>query len=366
MLASLTTLRSGLSDLRHYINGLEIEYQVLSNTTVCRKKSTCKTNIIKLQNHWDNYYVRKRRFNYNSIIVSLYGYLEQYIENIISKTAVIINETVPSFKLLSQQIQDNHTRLSLELIKKADHSRFRGKFTTADIIANLNYCLNNDSPYHLNHFAFTQHSANFKMDVINENLKFLGIDSACNRVLSKKIFTDYLKKVYPERDVSLVKPEDALFFLQDLAERRNQVAHGVLPDDLLSNGILITYLDFFESFCCGLHQVCHEHILSFIAEHKSISLGKPTDIFRKGSVICIFLSDINIKVNDKIIARSGDGHSFFIGPIEEIRIDNTPHEEIAVSSKTEIGLRLPFHSKKSYEYFLPTIVSPQIFDQTCP
>ena len=128
MKASATTFSASLTDLKHYINGLEIEYKVLSTPVTCRKKTICKANVIALQEHWDNSHVRRRRFNYNSIIVSLYGYLEQYIENIISRTASLLNDIVPSYKHLSSQIQDHHLRLSLDLIRKLDHTRFRGKF----------------------------------------------------------------------------------------------------------------------------------------------------------------------------------------------------------------------------------------------
>lgn len=353
MKTSATTFIAGLSDLKHYINGLEIESQVMSSTTTCRKKNACKVNVIDLQEHWKNTHIRKRRFNYNSIIVSLYGYLEQYIENLVSRTANLINEVVPSYKHLSTQIKDHHLRLSLDLIKKADHNRFRGKFTPENIIDNLNCCLNGNSPYRLNCEAFAQHSANFKMDVINETFKFIGIENACNRMLSKQIFKNYLEHVYPERDASSIKIEEALSYLQDLAERRNQVAHGVLPDELLSNEILLSYIDFFEAIGHGLYQVCYEYVLPHIVEFQAIPLGNPTDVLLKGSVICLFMNNVKIKVGDIIIARSSDGTCFYSGAIEEIQLDDISHAEIEISARAEVGLRLPFKNKSTYDYFLP-------------
>lgn len=343
----------GLSDLRHYINGLDIEAQILTSVTSCRKFSVCKSNILNFQEHWENIYIRKKQFNYNSIIVSLYGYFEQYIEGLINKFAIIINEIVPSYKHLDSQIQAQHLRLSLDLIKKAEHARYREKISTHKVIENLNLCLNGDAPYRLNHEAFAQHSANFKLDVINEVFKFVGIDNACGRILTKPSFMCYLKQIYPERDSASIKPEEAFFCLQDLAERRNQVAHGVLPDELLSNDILQSYVAFFEAFGKGLYEVCLSDVLPYVVTYQAIPLGTPSNVFCKGNVICLYISDTKIKIGDILIARSGDGKNFILGTIEEIKIDDVRQEAVSVSTRVEIGLRLPFKSKRNYDFFLP-------------
>jgi hypothetical protein len=352
MKTSLSSFISGLSDLRHYINGLEIEAQILSSAISCKRLSVCKTNVINFNEHWSKSYIRKKRFNYNSIIVSLYGYFEQYIEGLINRVANSLNDIVPSYKQLHPHIQAHHLRLSLDLIKRAEHARYREKVTIDKVIENLNRCINEDAPYRLNYEAFAQHSANFKLEIINEIFKFVGIENACERILSKQVFRDYLKQIYPERETSSIKSEDAFFYLQDLAERRNQVAHGVLPDELLSNDILQSYLIFFEAFGKGLYQVCQSDVLPYVVKYRAIPLGTPSDVLIGGSVVCLYINDVKIKVGDEIIARSGDGKNFYSGAIEEIQIEDVSHGEVLVSTRVEVGLRLPFKCKKTYDFFL--------------
>jgi len=361
MKTSLTEYMSGLSDLRHYINGLEIEAQVLSSVPSCRKLSACKISMLKFTEHLSNTYIRRRRFNYNSIIVSLYGYLEQYIERLINNFVILINELVPLYRHLDPQIQAHHLRLSLDLIKKAENARYREKLSTHKVIENLNLCLNGDASYRLNSEAFSQHSANFKREVINEIFKFVGIENACERILLKPVFRDYLKQIYPERESSSIKPEEAFFCLQDLAERRNKVAHGVLPDELLSNDILQAYVEFFEAFGQGLYQVCQSDVLPYIVKYQAIPLGRPSDVFCEGKVICIHVCEIKLKIGDRIIARENKSGTFFSGAIEEIQLDDKPHDELFVSTKLEVGLRLPFKSKKTYDFFLPNAPNSAVY-----
>ena len=178
---------------------------------------------------------------------------------------------------------------------------------------------------------------------------------ACEKTVLQTKFAEYLSRLDPERDTSSVKPEEALFYLQDLAARRNQVAHGVLPDDLLSTELLTSYIDFFEAFGHGLYQVCQLEVLPYIVDHQAIPLGTPSDVFLKGEVVCIPISDMTLKVGDAIVARSGDGKTLQVGWIKEMQLADTSHDEIVISNEVEVGLHLTFKSKKSHAFFLPKV-----------
>ena len=54
---------------------------------------------------------------------------------------------------------------------------------------------------------------------------------------------DYLASAFPECDVTCLQYDQIFFFLNDRAERRNEVTHGQ-ANELLSNELLSVYIDF--------------------------------------------------------------------------------------------------------------------------
>ena len=105
------------------------------------------------------------------------------------------------------------------------------------------------------------------------------------------------------------------------------------------------------------------HIVTF----QAVPLGKPTGVFLKDRVICIFIDQAKIKVGDEIIARSSDGTSFYFGAIEEIQLEDNSLAEIDIQTRAEVGLRLPFKNKSTYDYFLPKkLYLTSILDYPCP
>ena len=98
--------------------------------------------------------VAKRRFDYNCIVISLYGLLEQYIEALVLGYADALNGIVPRYEDLPGPIRERHIGLTFTLIQQADQSRYRGVIDAAVLVANLHSCLNNQTPYKLNAAAF--------------------------------------------------------------------------------------------------------------------------------------------------------------------------------------------------------------------
>src|SRR5262249_20353475 len=137
MWSCLRKLQEGLSYLRHYLDGLDKEDQLLSLDF--RKCGDAGHLVQAFQQHFRSKN-NKLQYEYNTIIISLYGYLERYIEDLIAEHLVLVSTFVPGFHDLPDAVQQNHLDLSLELTRKAEFPRYAGTLRAEDIIAKLHAC----------------------------------------------------------------------------------------------------------------------------------------------------------------------------------------------------------------------------------
>ena len=352
MKVSLQSFLNGLADLRHYIEGLDIEAELLSAAVTNDTPSPAIAILSRLQAHASQSISQRRVFNYNSIIISLYGFFEQFVESLLRTYVNYLNEIVPEYSQLPDSITQNHTELSFELIRNIEHPRYQGGLTEAQIISNLHTCVNNDDNYQVNAEAFIHHTANFRINVIQESFTRVRVENVSRRILEFTVFRDYLKTVNPDRDVANIKVEEAFSFLEDLAERRNEVAHGP-PSEILNNDILLDYITFFEAYGPALYEVGYESTLPHLVQHRAIELGTPIDVFNN-KIVCISVKNTTVRVGDLLIAQTADtARSYLASEIQELQVDNISHVEVPANPDgVYIGMCVSFNAKENQSFFL--------------
>src|SRR3972149_5422065 len=147
MWACLDKVKEGLNLLRHYIDGLDQEDRLLGvNCDACGEAGPL---LKEFQEHFRSKN-NKAQYDYNTIIVSLYGYLERYIEDLIGEHLDQLSSLVSQFVDLPHSIQKNHLMLSLDLTRRADYQRYASSVKADDIIAKLHSCFTTPSQYQLN------------------------------------------------------------------------------------------------------------------------------------------------------------------------------------------------------------------------
>jgi len=142
--------------------------------------------------------------------------------------------------------------------------------------------------------------------------------------------------------------------LDDLAERRNEVAHGNISDDILSNEWLIEYIEFFEAYGPALYEVTMSEALQYDTKYRGIELGQPIKIY-KNYIVCISIKNIPIpiKVGDILVAKTTNKLLPFIaGDIQEIQIDKIPYKEISSNTSADIAMKITFKAKQNQSFFL--------------
>lgn len=351
MWACIDRLKEGLALLRHYLDGLDKQDSLL--TVDAEACGEANQQVKELQDHF-RAKNNKARYDYNTIIISLYGYLERFIEDLISEYLALVSSHAPTFADLPPSIQTNHLAFSLELARKADQQRYAGTVRVGDIIARLHACLSSPDNYQLNEQAFAQHTANFRQPIVKATFVQCGIPDIGQSIRQSEPFAAFLKKEEPERDTTtyLAAGDDVVFArLDDLANRRNDVAHGTPVDDILSRDLLRSYVAFIEAYAGGLALVVFERSLPIMLQ-KALVLGAAI-VVHDHRIVCVNLPTGQVAVGDLLIAKTVDSsRPFKGGQIKEIQQNHVSVDKIDGGPGVQIGMLVDFGAKDNQEFYI--------------
>ncbi|MEI8370648.1 MAG: MAE_28990/MAE_18760 family HEPN-like nuclease [Planctomycetia bacterium] len=338
-----------LNFLRHYLDGLDKQDYLLGlKAEAC---GDCTKQIKQFQDHFRSSN-NKTHYEYTTVIISLYGYLERFIEDLISEYLSLISDHINTFAELPKSIQDKHFDLSVELVRKADSQRYADSVRPPEIIARLHACFQTPEKYELNHQAFSHHSANFRQSVVRTTFATLGISDIGQLLRQAEPFTCFLSGEDTERDLEiyLAGQDDVLFArLNDLADRRNDLAHGAPVDDILSRDLLRSYIAFIEAYSSGLALAIYESALPSLL-NRAVRLGNAIEVYNS-SIVCVDLPTGQITVGDTLIAKTRDQRRPFKGGrINEIQRDRTPLITVDGGPGVRVGMSVDFGVKENHEF----------------
>lgn len=274
--------------------------------------------------------IRTKIYSYQSSIISLYGYLERFVEDVIVEYLKCISEACPEYSLLPPAIRKNHLGLSMDLINKIQ--RIKGwsesdrKAKLSSAVSNMNQFLSEQGELKINHDAFVSHSSNFRYDTIHEAFTRLGIDAISKQCLGEQSLLNALcerngidVEASYKTLVSYLTTE-----LDSLAQKRNEIAHGVRIDDIDSPELTVSRIKLIESYVAAIAAVVEKHIGQYIfSVSPKLLIGKPDCIFTNINVIGF--EGIGQQDNH------GDLHSFGVGDM--LFAVNEESQEKCVSGK---------------------------------
>lgn len=348
MQTSLLSFNRDINALRHHLTVLNLEAELLALKVDAATSSTVEKALERLRSKASRS-TFKRRFDYNGIIVSLYGIFEQYIESLLRSYVVTVNDIVPEYGQLPLSIQKKHIELSYQLITRIQETRYKAEVTPEQIVANLHSCMSNADNYIVNADAYAYHSANFRRGILEQTCAQVGVDGLLNKIKRSSRFTAYLKSIDSDRLPDTISVDEAFLKVDELADRRNDVAHGIISE-LLSFEILESYIDFFEAFGEALYEVFRRETLPFLSQYRAIPLGSAIKVINN-CIVCISVENVTIKQGDYLLARLPKGQ-FVDGEIEEIQVNKVTYPEIKADLSTDIALKVPFKAKNNQSFFL--------------
>jgi RiboL-PSP-HEPN len=286
----------------------------------------------------------RRRFDFNSVIISLSGLFETYVESLVISHLHNVVPLVENYVDLPNDLTGSHASLSLDLIPRLEYSRFRGQLSLQEIIGNLHSCLSGEKPYRLNQAAFLYHSANFRDRNLNEYFRRIGVYDLTGAVGTEASLREFVERVG--------FATDPFFILNDLADIRNDVAHGT-PSAILSRDILNIYIDYFEALGKCLYQVVKSHWLSLLGSRKGVAPGRPFKVYNN-RIACFVSKDVAIKIGDLLVVRDPQNRCRG-GDVKQMQVNGVDLESLDKVGPEGVGLRVDFRVRRSDECFLVVV-----------
>lgn len=284
---------------------------------------------------------RRKRFEYNSFIISICGIFENFVEELIWSYLDALRATYSRYSMLSEKIRNEHLKLSIDLIGRIKHSRFRNAIDHPTIIRRLNSCLMNGRHFEFNHEAVVTHWANFKSPVLEEY--FFRVDILN---ISRKIVSDgAIKEFLSDKSLSYT----GLDLLDDIMDIRNAVAHGDVCE-VMEKNLQIIYIDYILLVGKKLYEIVLSEAVCHEARRSGRKMSKFLTIYKK-RIACFRPTPRNLCINDVFVVEFTSGiwrKSRILG----LQADGVSVESACRGDERGIGIELEFDVQAGCSFYV--------------
>jgi hypothetical protein len=345
----LEDFRSALTGLRHYVDGFEYIGKVVAASETDKEESE-ETPVVEMRRHFRTHVTRRRQFEYNSAIVSMYGLLERFLETLITHYLSRMAAFVPTYAEMPKSVRAHHLELTLDVLQKRERQEYC-RLSVPKMLADLSSCLNTGEGYRFDPLPFTHHASNFRVSSINEFFRKVGLGGIATAIARDATMQEFLGTYDAALVEPTVPPAIALGILDDLADRRNEVSHG-MPGQLLSTEILKSYIAFLDVFGTAATAFVKRALIPYAKQYRGIRLGCPIAVFNH--VIACFDSGVEIATGDILIAGPPDESERSWGEILELQQDDKTVDQFVphTSHHNKVACRVSFRIKETHEVFL--------------
>lgn len=347
-------MKNSLIQLNNDIDGL-IEY-IDYNEAVKKFIILAKKDNGKIQKNANaiNYNTNNAKtFEYNSYIISLYGFFERFIEDIARSYLGKFSSLYSNYSELPEIVKNSNIEKVTDLLNKLELPKYQ-EMDANKIVKILNDNINNGIPSVCIE-AFTYHSANFRPKTIGEFFKPIGLNSVLQDVSLIPPMSIRLSELF---DNPPAHTEESRFeVINTLAERRNHIAHGVQSVDIMSPNDIKNWCLYIKDFCDSLYQSLRSQQLGKLIENiessaKSLLVKiEPIKIFGN-KILCFESRNEEIKVGQQIIIKRSSKPNFIIKEIKSIKINSHDIIRCPPYINKSIGVNLLEGIKSTQSFYL--------------
>jgi hypothetical protein len=334
-----------INNVKDYIKHIELTTKVEINN-----RGSTENSFINFSNHLRGFGKSKKLFEYKTIVVSLYGILENYISICIREHIDTVSKIINDYSHLPDKIQTHHFALSIGLISMIIENKNAkyGHLKKETVLSILNSCISNPSNYKLNSDAFLPKSGNLKHSKIVDVFKKLEIELQRKFKTNPQLLT-FLSKIFGD---GIANKGDELFrTIDDLVERRNDIAHGVHIDNILNITEFEDYINFLESYGKALFEIIIEKEIQYEANNLFNKIERVHEVIHHGTVLCFEIENNTIKVGDFVIIEKPD-ETFLKSKILEIQHNKVNVSKIETKGRLDIGIKLDAKITKNQIFYI--------------
>lgn len=305
----LEEFNTNLKIIEDYVHHIKSVDNLMDNM-----KSIKHESLLDFTNHMKTFNTHKKLFEYKSIIISLYGLLENTISKWIQEHIENISKIVSNYEQLDTKFKDNHFMLSIKLISlimEEKHSKYQ-EINKEDILKKLYNSLSTQNT-ELNSEAYIPITGNLKHSKIIEAFKPLQIN------LDYKLTNEKSK-------------------IDELVTRRNDIAHGQVIDDILNISMFPKYIESLKLYITKIYDSIYEKELEYKSIHQYEQIQIVHNVINN-SILLFELQNNSVKIGDFMIIRSAED-IFFTKTIQDIQIEKKSVKEYRTTDKIDIGINL--------------------------
>ena len=294
----------------------------------------------------------RRRFDYAAFAIALYASFEKFIESLVAAFAQLESARLRYSELPSKLVQ-KHISRSAEMLSRGriGVGRYVG-MTELDVVKNLFECLNGVRPYTLNEAAVVAHDINLRAGEIDALFAAVGIERLCARVRRADPLVDWYCAdqglvTAPQDGVPAVTIEQRL---EDIIERRNQVAHrGGTPVNLLGVADMKDAIRFIEAFSRAAFSLAVGQYLTHHHAETAIQLRQceGDGPYKSGTVVVVEKPAHRLFVGQPVFVNVGSGSTRW-GRILSLQVDGADVQAVdgGAAANNGIGVALDFKCPK--------------------
>jgi hypothetical protein len=217
---------------------------------------------------------RLHRAEYAVAVAFGYAAFERFIRDLLEAIAHLLSEPIAEYGDLPEEFRKHHLALSLRAAGLAVERD--STIPPLGLLATLVKCLQGDVPFSVNGEVFSDHTANFRSELIRSSFRRLGLQ------LPEEVQSPELQVLVENEFAGLyAKPSSVV---DDLADRRNVVAHGD-EVDLLDRQTLRALIGFLELYAHALCAAIFEGVLKQVAPTIATSIGQIEHTWQTGDEV---------------------------------------------------------------------------------
>lgn len=297
---------------------------------------------------------------YNALIISLYGNIELFVDEIAQAYIEEMYKLVGKYQDLPQKMREKHELISGEFL--CNPNRFNNFDTTVkDVVSNLNDCLQDNKGAKINMEMLLKHGGNLKSEQTFRFFTDLGVDNIQGKFLKSKIV---IEEYANQKELSLEEAKKSLsernqkasfinLFkeLDDLVDQRNQVAHSGKVDgrkafDYIEN----TTVPFLLLFGKVISDILINEILDIMIKRERLNKFLEVKNVFNNEIIWLKLGSNSLSVGDKIIFKNNDEEIGWC-KVESIRINDEEVSNVDSSVSEEATIKVDKKVKLNWTYY---------------
>lgn len=285
-----------------------------------------------------------RTYDYVCSIILIYGAYETCIEEIMTWYVAGLSRVFEKYSEFPEAFRKAHFSGTLRLLERTQDKRYAGADQAIDVAKALVNCLEDTDEFDIAEGALVPHSNNFWRWYVDEYFKAVGVTNITNRAARHPAVQQFFEELGEPITIPSSSPGAIFEDIDNLVQRRNQVAHGDISD-ALANNVIGSLLTRVHAYCFGIYMVLGDEIVSHAITREDLSVGNPIAVYNN-NIVCFWSCGLRVANGTVLALRDANG-SVRHEVVQNIQIDGKDVEYVELGKDVAIGVRIRGRAKEN-------------------